>query len=80
MTGLRSVRPSTATAGYSKASAPRVGWRISAEQARDHFDRLAMLVPHDMPARGERTRKRLGWLPAGPALIADLERLRISDG
>jgi nucleoside-diphosphate-sugar epimerase len=51
---------------------------ITAEQAQAHFGWLAMFVLHDMPARGERTRKILGWRPTGPGLIANLEQLPVS--
>jgi nucleoside-diphosphate-sugar epimerase len=50
---------------------------ITAEQAEAHFGWLAPFVLHDMPARSERTRKTLGWLPTGPGLIADLEQLQV---
>jgi nucleoside-diphosphate-sugar epimerase len=50
---------------------------IAEEQAQAHFGWLAPFVLHDMPASGERTRKVLGWHPAGPGLIADLEQLRL---
>lgn len=53
---------------------------IAAEEAQAHFGWLAPFVLHDMPAASERTRKVLGWHPSGPALIADLEQLRVVAG
>jgi hypothetical protein len=38
-----------------------------------------MFVSHDLRASSEKTRKKLGWNPTGPELIADLERLDVSD-
>jgi nucleoside-diphosphate-sugar epimerase len=53
---------------------------ISAEEASTHFGWLAMFTGHDLLASSAKTRKRLDWNPAGPGLIADLERLDVSDG
>jgi nucleoside-diphosphate-sugar epimerase len=53
---------------------------ISAEEASAHFGWLAMFVPHELLASSEKTRKKLGWNPTGPGLIADLERLDLSEG
>jgi nucleoside-diphosphate-sugar epimerase len=52
---------------------------IAPEEAQDHFGWLAMFAGHDAPASSEQTRKKLGWQPTGPALIADLDELRISE-
>jgi nucleoside-diphosphate-sugar epimerase len=52
---------------------------ISAEDASAHFGWLAMFATHDLLASSEKTRKKLGWNPTGPGLIADLEQLRVSD-
>jgi nucleoside-diphosphate-sugar epimerase len=52
---------------------------ISAEEAATHFGWLAMFASHDLLASSEQTRKNLGWNPTGPGLIADLERLKVSD-
>ena len=49
---------------------------IAAEEAQAFFGWLAMFAGHDMPASSELTRKRLGWRPTGPGLIADLEQLQ----
>ncbi len=52
---------------------------ISADEASTHFGWLAMFASLDLLASSEKTRKKLGWNPNGPGLIADLEQLRISD-
>jgi nucleoside-diphosphate-sugar epimerase len=52
---------------------------IAAEEAQAFFGWLAMFAGHDMPASSTQTRKKLGWEPTGPGLIADLEQLRVSD-
>jgi len=49
---------------------------IAAEEAPAAFGWLAGFAAHDLPASSEQTRKRLGWQPTGPGLIADLEQLR----
>src|SRR5579863_9974339 len=48
---------------------------ISQEEAQAHFGWLAMFVGFDMPASSAQTRRRLGWRPTGPGLIADLEQM-----
>jgi nucleoside-diphosphate-sugar epimerase len=53
---------------------------IAPEEAQAFFGWLAMFAGHDMPASSEQTRKKLGWRPSGPGLIADLEQLRLADG
>lgn len=50
---------------------------ITPEQAGEHFGWMAMFATLDMPASSALTRKRLGWEPSGPGLIADLERLQV---
>jgi nucleoside-diphosphate-sugar epimerase len=52
---------------------------IAPEEAQAWFGWLAMFAGHDMPASSEQTRKKLGWRPAGPSLIADLEQLSLAD-
>ena len=52
---------------------------VSAQEAPAIFGWLAMFVGHDVPASSEQTRKKLGWQPTGPGLIADLEQLRLVD-
>ncbi len=51
---------------------------IPAEEAEAHFGWLAMFASRDLLASSEKTRKKLGWNPTGPGLIADLERLDAS--
>lgn len=51
---------------------------IAPEEAPAYFGWLAMFAMHDMPASSEQTRKRLGWQPTGPGMIADLDRLKVT--
>jgi hypothetical protein len=37
-----------------------------------------MFAARDVPASSEQTRRRLGWEPTGPGLIADLEKLHLA--
>jgi nucleoside-diphosphate-sugar epimerase len=53
---------------------------IAPEETHAFFGWLAMFAGHDMPASSEQTRKKLGWEPSGPGLIADLERLAVPQG
>jgi nucleoside-diphosphate-sugar epimerase len=48
----------------------------SAEQVREHFGWLAEFVSADIPASSALTQQRLGWQPAGPGLIADLNAMK----
>ena len=50
---------------------------IAPEEAPAHFGWLAMFAGRDLPASSELTRRKLGWVPTGPGLIADLEQLRV---
>lgn len=52
---------------------------VAPEQAQEYFGWLAMFAGYDMPASSAQTRKRLGWQPTGPGLIADLEQLQIAE-
>ncbi len=52
---------------------------IAPEESQAFFGWLAMFAGHDMPASSEQTRRKLGWQPTGPGLIADLEQLHVSD-
>jgi nucleoside-diphosphate-sugar epimerase len=51
---------------------------IAPEEAQAFFGWLAMFAGHDMPASSAQTRRTLGWEPTGPGLIADLEKLHVS--
>ena len=53
---------------------------IAPEEAQAFFGWLAMFAGLDMPASSAQTRKKLGWEPTGPGLIADLEQLRVAGG
>jgi nucleoside-diphosphate-sugar epimerase len=53
---------------------------IAPEEAEAFFGWLAMFAGRDMPASSEQTRRKLGWEPTGPGLIADLERLDLPEG
>src|SRR5580693_8351237 len=44
---------------------------LSQQEAQAHFGWLAMFVSYDMPASSAQTKRRLGWRPTGPGLIAD---------
>lgn len=50
---------------------------IAPEEAPAHFGWLAMFAGLDLPASSELTRRKLGWVPTGPGLIADLEQLKV---
>jgi nucleoside-diphosphate-sugar epimerase len=70
-----------------RAIAEAIGLRLSlpvksiaAEEAQAFFGWLAMFAGHDMPASSEQTRRKLGWRPTGPGLIADLEQLSVPEG
>lgn len=44
------------------------------EEAEAHFGWFAPFATADMPSSSLRTRQQLGWQPAGPKMLADLER------
>jgi nucleoside-diphosphate-sugar epimerase len=50
---------------------------IAPEEAQAYFGWLSMFAGHDMPASSAQTRRKLGWEPTGPGLIADLEKLEV---
>ena len=52
---------------------------IAPEEAQAYFGWLAMFAGLDAPASSEQTRKKLGWQPTGPGLLADLEQLHVAD-
>jgi nucleoside-diphosphate-sugar epimerase len=49
---------------------------LAPEESAKHFGWLAAFVGRDVPASSAHTRKKLGWNPTGPGLIADLENMR----
>jgi nucleoside-diphosphate-sugar epimerase len=53
---------------------------VAADKAGEHFGWLAEFASFDMPASSALTRERLGWRPAGPGLIADLENMQYFAG
>jgi len=48
---------------------------ISSEDAAARFGWIGGFVGLDMPASSAKTQEMLGWKPAGPGLIADLEQM-----
>jgi nucleoside-diphosphate-sugar epimerase len=52
---------------------------IAPEEAQAFFGWLATFAGRDLPASSEQTRRKLGWTPTGPGLIADLEHLRLAE-
>ncbi|TWF42883.1 nucleoside-diphosphate-sugar epimerase [Chitinophaga polysaccharea] len=44
------------------------------EAAPDHFGWMARFFSLDVPASGKQTQEQLGWRPAHPTLMADLDR------
>jgi nucleoside-diphosphate-sugar epimerase len=53
---------------------------LSGEAASAHFGWLTIFAGLDMPASSVQTREKLGWIPAGPGLITDLENMRYFQG
>jgi len=49
---------------------------ISPAEAQVHFGWLGMFTSNDLRASSVQTRKKLGWHPTGPGLIADLQQMR----
>jgi nucleoside-diphosphate-sugar epimerase len=52
---------------------------IAPDEAQAFFGWLAMFAGRDVPASSAQTRRRLGWEPTGPGLIADLENLHLPE-
>lgn len=54
---------------------------VAPDQAHGHPEYCLVVgeIGLDLLASSEKTRKKLGWNPTGPGLIADLERLHVSD-
>jgi nucleoside-diphosphate-sugar epimerase len=52
---------------------------IAPDEAQAYFGWLSMFAGYDMPASSAQTRRKLGWEPRGRGLIADLERLQVSN-
>ena len=52
---------------------------IAQEEAGAHFGFLSHFMLLDSPTANTKTRERLGWEPAGPALIEDLNHLVIPE-
>lgn len=48
---------------------------LSQEEAQVHFGWLSMFAGSDLRASSAQTRRKLGWNPTGPGMIADLERV-----
>lgn len=51
---------------------------LSQEKAGEHFGWMGMFAGMDMPASSARTQAKLGWIPTGPKLIADLNAMQYS--
>lgn len=51
---------------------------IAPDEAAAHFGFLGRFVAMDLQGSSAQTRETLGWNPAGPGLIADLEQMRYS--
>jgi len=51
---------------------------LTQEEASAHFGPLSMFIGQDMLASSAITQQKMGWHPAGPGLIADLERIDYS--
>jgi nucleoside-diphosphate-sugar epimerase len=51
---------------------------IAQEQAAEHFGFLGFFAGRDAHTSGAKTRAQLGWAPAGPSLITDLNNMDYS--
>ena len=52
---------------------------ISPEEAPNHFGRIGGYAGLDLSASSAITQQRLGWLPRGPGLMEDLDKMRYSE-
>jgi nucleoside-diphosphate-sugar epimerase len=52
---------------------------LSQEEAPAHFGWMSTFAAHGIQGSSAITRKKLGWQPTGPGLIADLEQMRYSE-
>jgi nucleoside-diphosphate-sugar epimerase len=52
---------------------------VSQEEARAHFGWMSTFAALGIPASSAITRRKLGWQPTGPGLIADLEQMRYAE-
>ena len=50
---------------------------LTGDEVAAHFGWMAMFAGADMAASSAITRKKLGWTPVGPSLIADLDKLEV---
>ncbi len=48
---------------------------LSPEDVAEHYGPFARFAALNMPASGQWTREKLGWEPAGPGLLSDLQRM-----
>ena len=67
-----------ATKEIAETIGRRLGLQVvsmSPEEAAAHFGFLGHFIGRDLSASSEQTRTQLEWLPTGPGLIADLDRV-----
>ncbi|MGI4879276.1 MAG: SDR family oxidoreductase [Janthinobacterium lividum] len=48
---------------------------LTPDEAAEHFGGFAAFAAMDLPASSASTRQRLGWVPTGPGLMADLHAM-----
>jgi hypothetical protein len=48
---------------------------VTSKEAAGRFNWLAPFIAYDNPASSWLTQERLGWRPAQPGLIADIDRM-----
>lgn len=48
---------------------------LSPEEVPQYYGEFAHFATLDLPASSEWTRRKLGWTPTGPSLLADLEQM-----